>query len=175
MAGPLDIQRYPTALVDMLGLKATGDTPHILSGEISGGLDLTRLYLYERTIYGNVPNAVAITVPGFLICTTTNFGQGPGPGQIWMVLGAGVRVPALAAATSIIVQNCVQRPSGSIIYTPIGPRISVPASTGDGDFEWFDQPVIMRPGDVFGSYTYNIVGAPGVAATMMMAVAVLGV
>lgn len=169
MAGPMDIQRYPTGLIDLLGMRATGETPHQLANGIAGNLDLTDFYLYDRvqTQVGQSP--VAIGAVGFLANSTgaTTIPQG----EMWVLFDATLRVPAIAAATALTLSLVVQRATtGWLMLTD---ELVLPASTGGLKGYRHSSPVLLRSGDVFGTYATNVTGVPGQQAFTTVSYAVL--
>lgn len=160
MAGPLDIQRYPTGLIDLLGMRATGETPHTLAGQIGANIDVSELYLYDRrqTSVGQSP--VAIGALGFLANTTgvTTIPQG----EMYLVYDCSLRVPPIAAATALTVSLVVQRSAGGTsAWFPLTEQLVLPASTGGLVGYRRNNPILLKPGDVFGTYCASITGVPG--------------
>jgi hypothetical protein len=160
MAGPQDIQRYPTGLIDLLGMRATGQTPTKLGDAVSPGMDLTDFYLWDRreTLVGQSP--VAIGAVGFLAFSTgaTTIPQN----ELWVLYDCSLRLPPIAAATAITLNMVVQRnAAGTSAWFPITDQLVLPASTGGLIGFKRDEPLLLQPGDVFGTYCSAITGAPG--------------
>lgn len=173
MAGAFDIQRVPLALVDMLGMKATGDTPHQMGETVGGVVDMLDMYLWNRTVDYGMQCGVAPTVVGFLISSGGAYGQGPADGTIWLLYSAGIRYAPIAAGASHISAAAINRVGSRVqlLHEPV----SIPASTGGGTQVWFPRPVIVRPGDTIGCYTLNITGVPNINPVMEMRFAIVGI
>lgn len=159
MAGPLDIQRYPRGLIDLFGMKATGDTPHRLSDVISGEIDLTDLYLNSRTQTFSQLTAIALNATGFVAFNNAQ----PASNEIWLVYGIGVDTQTTAAATAIKFSVVCFRAtaSGSPEYVT-GPCI---LGANDRDFigRQYERPMVMRPGDNLGVVVSTVTGAPAIS------------
>lgn len=172
MALPFDIQRFPTGFTDLLGIRSTGDTPHQIAQQIAGGLELRDYYLFDRvqTQVGQSP--VAIGAVGFLANSTgaTTIPQG----EMWLLYDASLRVPPIAAATALTVSLVVQRSAaGTSAWFPLTETLNLPASTGGLAGSKFDNPIWLRPGDVFGTYCSSITGVPASQAFTCVSYAVL--
>lgn len=80
MADRFTIQRFPTGVPDLLGMKGTGDTPNMLASELRGSIDLSQYYLADRMLRGKFTTAALIaagtTVPGAGIVPD---------GELWLV------------------------------------------------------------------------------------------
>lgn len=160
MAGPMDIQRYPTGLIDLLGMRATGETPHQLDGNIGADIDVTDLYLFDRRVTQVGQSPVAIGAIGFLANSTgaTTIPQG----EMWLLYDCSLRVPAIAAATALTLSLVVQRSSGGTsAWLPLTDQLVLPASTGGLIGYRRDAPVLLQAGDQFGTYCTNVTGVPG--------------
>jgi hypothetical protein len=175
VAGPLDIQRVPKGLIDLLGMKATGDTPHILDTATRASLDVLNYYLIDRKVNLQGQTGVAVNALGFLI--TSSNPQGPQPGEIWLVHSAAMAFPALAAATTLKGFMAIKRTGilGAACYQFLGPEVNLPALTGGGSGETYQLPWIMLPGEVFGFYCTAITGVPASTPQFWLQYAVLNV
>jgi len=173
MAAPGDqkIQRYPTGLIDLLGMRATGETPHNLAQDISASVDALDFYLWDRrvTLVGQSP--VAISAVGWLANTTgaTTIPQG----EMWMLYDCSLRLPPIAAATAISISLVVQRQGPAAAWFPLTEEMVLPASTGGLRGFKRDQPLLLQPGDQFGTYCSSITGVPGSQAFTNVSFAVL--
>lgn len=102
MAGPLIIQRFPLGLLDIFGMQSSGDTPTQLNEQVSGVLELGRMYMLPRgenrqAVVTGVANGTPAVVP--LIVPV---------GEAWVLWNVSARVNSLAAG-SITVQPCIVR------------------------------------------------------------------
>lgn len=155
MADAKTIQRLPVGLLDLLGMQSTGDTPHVINGEVQGTMDLTDLYLTDRLTGANVATAnVAAVGP---ILTTT----GPAPGEMWLVYGiTGSSLGALAAATGFTGNILINRPSAGGFSQFVSQSAVVANPALWAGSVTYERPMIMRPGDTLGFWVSAITGAP---------------
>jgi hypothetical protein len=176
MAGRFDIQRIPKGLVDLFGMKGTGDAPHTLADTVFASVDSMDLYLVDRMVPWISQTGVAPTVIGFLIASIAP--TGPAPGEQWLISSAGIRMPAIAAATAITINFVLQRVAANAVgtvYESIAGPLVLPASTGGFVTEHFAKPVIARPGDTLGVFVSNITGVPASQPQLWMTYTPLGV
>lgn len=120
MAGPKTIQRFPKALLDWLGMKASsGSTPSELSDELVSVIDAGELYLAERLFsvqgicanlgVGNVGVGVAQAPFNTLVPA----------GEAWLVTDIGIYCNLIpAAATAEISVGILPNASISVLHTP---------------------------------------------------------
>lgn len=109
MAGPLDIQRFPRALLDLLGLKATGDTPHTMGDSVVGTVDLSIHYPIDRTIsLVSGTTSIAAAQTGYPQPGTNNTFYVPS-GEIWSVLGVSMWLTTAAVTTATSVNIGIWR------------------------------------------------------------------
>jgi len=153
VAWRFDIQRVPRGLLDILGLKATGDTPHQLAQEISGGLDITPLYLQDQL--RSITGFIAGVAGGYnLVSTVPN-------GEMWWMTNVGGLLTAGAAGTGKLVW-CYRRKLASGDWKSIGLGVHSyavnDAIVTGGQVNSGPQPLILMPGDDFGAYVGNFVG-----------------
>jgi hypothetical protein len=159
MAGPQDIQRYPTGLIDLLGMRATGQTPNQLGAEISGSIDIGELYLFDRRVTRVGQSPVAIGAVGFLANTT---GATVVPqGEMWVLYDCTMRVPAIAAATALNLSLVIQRPAdGTSAWFMLTEELRLVALQGALAGYRHDRPMLLQPGDTFGTYATLVTGVP---------------
>lgn len=155
MAGPLDIQRVPVGLTDLLGLRATGDSPHVIGQEIRGSIDLLDLYTAYRVefLQGSTANVAAL---GFL---TSSIGPVPN-GEMWVVYQIGYYSAAFAAATDCRFAGSLQR-QGISNPMPFTETFSVTTAGQAAAGVLFPRPIVMMPRDQIGVTIASITGAPG--------------
>lgn len=172
MATPFDIQRYPQGLVDLLGMKATGNTPAQLSQQTGGVVELADYYLWDRVQANVGQSPVAIGVVGFLANST---GATVVPqGELWVLYDATLRVPAIAAATALTLTLVIQRSfAGTSAWFALTEQQRLAAGQGCLVGPRFDRPLLLRPGDTFGTYCSDITGVPGQQAFTTVSYAVL--
>jgi hypothetical protein len=165
MAGPQDIQRYPRGLIDLLGMRATGETPHELARQTAPVLDLWDLYLADRCELYSVPTAAATTVVGG---QAFPLAQVPDR-EVWFLYEASLRVPATAAATLLQQNLCIFRQNG-LVTLPLAltGTMRVPALEGGLVGVHFNKPLMMLPGNALGVWTSAITGAPAVNPILTM-------
>jgi hypothetical protein len=160
MAGPLTIQRFPKGLIDLLGMRATGDTPAQLAQDVGGSLELQDLYLFDRLIGQRTGTAVAINALG-------NFAflnQSVPDGRLRFLYGLSVEVPAPAAATALTLVLTVNRGAANV-RNFVGPSTKLIAGEGNAWGAWFGPPMLLGPGDSTSIYCSQVTGAPAVTVT----------
>lgn len=169
MAGPLDIQRLPYGLTDLLGMKNSGDTPHLLAGEIAVTLaDGADYYLAARRTALRGDTAIDINAAGWFAAV----GVTPPAGEIWLVYNVTCTLnQATAAATAI-------RLFGGYVKGPTtGPDVQVTnvmtlgAADNFAECRVFERPAIFLPGDAFGVRCLSITGVPAVKGRITLDVA----
>lgn len=172
MAGPQDIQRYPRGLIDLLGMRATGDTPHQLGSQVAGTLELLELYLNDRM----VPNAAAAAAPPAAIGNVQIPGLVVPDRELWLVFEATFYVAQIAVATALKFTGGVLRNRGSgNVFSALVPPISVPALEQGYVGVKFDRPVLMLPGNVMSAQVTAITGLPGQPISCALWYASLGI
>jgi hypothetical protein len=163
MAGPQDIQRVPRGLIDLLGMRATGQTPAQLGGDIRGSLELLEFYLNERTrvLQGTSGTIVA---PGISVVTGSTVPQG----QLWLLFQISLSSGLSAAGQGAILTGGVLRnPSGINPYFALTDPFTWGAVQAVGTGKTFARPVIMQPGDQLAIRTSAILtAAPAIAVTV---------
>lgn len=105
MSQEFQIQRIPRGLLDLLGLRGYGDTPHLLGQNLVGTVDLSPLYLLDRqeTIITNTNNLAGV---GFY--QTAAIGEVP-EGEMWILSNVTALSNALAAGNIIRGRIAIQR------------------------------------------------------------------
>lgn len=158
MAGRYDIQRFPTGLLELLGMKGTGDTPHELASNISGSLDLMGAYLAQRRVSIAGQSAIAMTGNG----SYSAIGMLVPATELWFVYNVSVRLtPNTAAASSIRFWGGFQRQAAAGVYHPLTDVVNVGATDNGVGYTHFEQPAIFLPGDQFYIFTGATTGIPG--------------
>jgi hypothetical protein len=155
VAGPLDIQRFPRGLLDILGLKATGDAPHLLSQEVSSSLEITPLYLQERRV--QLPAALLPAAAGGY---QSNAGNTVPSGEMWIVNNLTVVSSPGVGVSANVALGYAWSTTGTLDSFVLTPYTAFPASntTAVGrDFEPLD--LILWPGWSVGYWTNTIAGA----------------
>lgn len=152
MSGPLIIQRFPLGLIDILGMQSSGDTPTQLSEQISGEIELGRMYMLPRgenliaVIAGatfGLPAVAPITVP---------------VGEAWVLWNVSARVTALGALTFSVQPGILRtrNPSGGGTgFFALSPPEGVLAANESAAASWQGTEVLL-PGD---GLTINVVRA----------------
>jgi hypothetical protein len=162
MAGRQDIQRFPKGLISVLGMTATGDTPHKLAEEVQPNLNLLDYYLLDRTTQLAFTSGV-IAAAGVTTCGPSS---GPPAGKAWLVYDVSFQLQGVGAGATIWVGLGVIR-QGTVANCIIFPGMySGRLIAGESTMRavHFEQPMILRPGDVLGVRTIEFTGAP--AATV---------
>jgi hypothetical protein len=165
MADRMTIQRFPKGLLDWLGMKGNGDTPHTLSEMLATTMDVGQLYLLDRqvSIIGNTPN---ISTDSFGGAATTAFTVPPG--ELWLVKNYSVfKLPAFPAATGWTTTLGYYRINPGQYYL-LPARYVAPVATSFGfgyDFQWGE--LILGPGDQFAYLTQQGTYTTPTAMTML--------
>jgi hypothetical protein len=159
MAGRFDIQRLPKGLVDLFGMKGTGDSPHTLSDLVFTSTEVSDLYLLDRMTV----TSGATAIPPAGIGYTTITGTFVPSGEIWLVYSISFISAVTAAATSWIMSGGVLRANGGVQL--MTERQLVGAADSVNLMAYFQRPMIMLPGDALCVRCSQIVGAPGVVVT----------
>lgn len=169
MAGPFDIQRVPKGLVDTLGMRGTGDNPHVLGQEVRSTIETTDFYLIERlSTFQLSTQAVLAAAATFYPVDTASIVP---PGQFWLMYSLSFRTGSvIPAATGVKFFGCIQQTSIPCIVTDqaVG---AVGESPGTGA-HW-ERPRILRPGDRPTVFCSGITGAPGLAVLVEAQFAVI--
>ena len=154
MAGRFTIQRPPRGLLGWLSMKGSGDTPSELAPFVSGHLDLTQLYLQDKS-FQVTSNTANISVDGGA-GDTNGLTRCPA-GTFWFVSAyTAQRSVALAAGTNFTVQLAVLRASATS-WQPLLPDQRVVLATEKfalGCMFPFGA-LVMRPGDWLGIMALN--------------------
>jgi hypothetical protein len=172
MAGPQDIQRVPRGLIDLLGMRATGQTPAQLDATVNGQIELLEFYLNERFVIATQTGSIVISpgLTGFNSLTVPN-------GQLWLLYQMTFSSVSSAAGTGAICTGGITRQ-----YLTGGNYFAL-----TNVFEWgplaqlniganFTRPVIMQPGDQVNLRTSAILtAAPSVAPICHIYYAALGI
>lgn len=101
MAGPLTIQRFPTALLDLLGMKAGGVTPVELGAQLVSTVDTWALYSLDRLVL-KTGTSSALGAAGSIFPSAGTPTTVPA-GELWDVWSVVLEVTggaALAAGTT---------------------------------------------------------------------------
>jgi hypothetical protein len=165
MAGPQDIQRFPRGLVDLLGMRATGDTPHTLAQSTVGMIEMLDLYTNDRLQTASLNLSVAINAIG----QATFLNSQVPPGELWLIYQATLLCQPTAAATALKVAAGIRRggpngsPSGVQLVTE---QLSLGASDGGVVGQTFSRPLLALPGQDFVTQCQFITGVPAVNPTL---------
>ena len=150
---PLDIQRAPAGLLELLGLRGTGNTPRQLDELLQGHLDLTPLYLapLARTIRAAT---AAVGANGFFGATAATIPQG----ELWVLSSIAASSTNMAAGESYRLALAISR-GGSVNTLEIFAQSTQTASGVTqriGTGYTFPEFKILGPGDVPGVYVTDV-------------------
>lgn len=168
MADPLLIQRPPTGLLDLLGLKAMGQGPIQLAETVACTLaDCVDYYVANRRTSVSGVTGVAMvantsyTVPAILVPA----------GEIWFVYGLSINLNvATAAATAIRFWGGYQLAASTNVVT-VGDTLTIGASDNGSLGVIFSRPLIWLPGTQGYLITGAVTGVPNAAGRMTLDVA----
>lgn len=166
---PLLIQRPPTGLLDLLGLKAMGQGPVQLNETVSCTVaDCVDYYVATRrtTVSANTPVVMAAntqyTVTGVVVPA----------GEIWLVYAFACTLDtATAAATAIRWTGGYAKQSAIGTMIPLVDTASAGASDNDVKATVFSRPFIWLPGDTGIVFAHAVTGAPNVRGRIIVDVA----
>lgn len=158
MAGPLTIQRFPTGLLDLLGMQASGDTPRELAPEVRSTLDVYKFFAsgrLEQATSGGV--ALTAGIPGVYQFSGTNVPTS----QIWLVESVVITTTLVApAATTWRLVPAIYRGSALPTYFfPIGPAGTYAANERPLLGASYTTPLLLLPGDGVGVFVEASTGA----------------
>jgi hypothetical protein len=169
MAKPLDIQRLPTGLLDLLGLKGSGKTPVELNEKVSATLaDCVDYYLVNRRTIITGNSAIAMTGLGNFAAT----GVLVPATEIWFVYACSCRlVGATAPATALSFWGTYTNPTATGFPIAATPIIAVGASDNGGRSTIYERPALFGPGTQWGISTGAATGVPGANGQIILDVA----
>jgi len=149
MAGPLTIQRFPRGLLDLLGMKGTGQAPTSLAELLAGTIDATQFYLFERittttkflanSAIGGYRTDATLTVPA---------------GELWIFDTASYFI-AVSAAGSIRLTPAYQRAVSTGDWSGLGvqtQQVGGAAATDQLISGQLGRELILSPSDTIGAY-----------------------
>jgi hypothetical protein len=158
VAGRMTIQRYPTGLLDFLGMQSTGDTPHELAQELRASVDLGDLYLSDRLRTVSAGGSGPITTTSYLAGGLQTIVPA---GETWLVYSAYVTsTPVTAGATIKGNLAIFRQTAGQVQILPAS--FSVLAAELILCSQIWERPMVMRPGDQLSLYIGATTGAPNV-------------
>jgi hypothetical protein len=159
MAGPQDIQRYPRGLIDLLGMRATGETPHQLGKDLAPVLEQLDLYLLDRQRQIQTSTTTVSSLGNLLFPSMT-----VPSGELWFVYEITLQIPAVAAASSVRAMLAVYRSqTGTNLPLGVAPSIDALALQANAIGVHFEKPLLMTPAQSIGVFTSFVTGTPGVA------------
>ena len=169
MAGPLDIQRFPYGLTDLLGMKSSGDTPHVLGNAIAVTLaDGADYYLAPRRSIMQGDTAVNLAAAGYFAAV----GLAVPASECWLVYNVTCSVnAATAAATAVKFWGSYTKNSGTSADVQVCEALSLGAADFGSTSKVYERPAIFLPGDSFGVRCGTITGVPAVKGRITIDVA----
>lgn len=171
MAGPQAIQRYPRGLIDLLGMRATGDTPHLLDNSVGGSLEMLEFYLADRLVPNAAQASAAVTVVGDLPIS----GLIVPARELWLIYECTLTSGTTAAATGFTATAGILRNVGSgNVYSALTDPQAVGASSQANVGAKFDRPVLALPGSQFNVRVSSVTGAPAATPSVTLFFASLG-
>jgi hypothetical protein len=145
------VQRLATGLPDVLGAKATGDTPHVMSEAMSSVIDVLPFLLCGR--YQNT-----FVSTGNIVGQTVVFGPQVPPGEAWVTHNITSSGGPVTAGATITLGIGVYRNQTSLEALP--ERATFIAGELCYLGHWFEAPIIMMPGDRPVAFVSAFTGAP---------------
>ena len=160
MADRGTIQRYPTALLPILGMQSSGDTPTELENTVKGTIDLTHMYLRDRmrcAQIGQSPNAAGYWLQPLIPA-----------GEQWLVYSISANITQAAATTGTYKLAALLASTFASLYVGFGAPSALVASGQTALGYWFDQPRLFRTGDTFGFVVEQYTGAGASSASSLV-------
>jgi hypothetical protein len=144
-------------------MRATGDTPQQLAGQVLGTLELLEFYLNDRTltVTGNSGNIVSATTSVAAALIVPN-------NRLWLVWGVTLSSGLTGAGTGMVITGgIVRNVGGTSIYQALTDRQSVgPVETANVGAV-FARPVLAQPSDQFAVRCSAILtAAPNIPVTI---------
>lgn len=170
MAGPQDIQRYPQALVDLLGLKATGDAPHLLSNAVALTLEGLDFYLLQRRTTQQAQSTAMGAAGGSYVFPAT---FGPASNEYWFVTDASVWINGPLAAGISCKFSVAYTPGASSVWQTFGEQVVCPALEQSITTFHFERPLILPPNTRFIAFCNAATGALAAPAWLNLYYSVL--
>jgi len=164
MAGRQTIQRFPSGLLDTLGMKGTGDTPHELAGQLAAYFNASEMYLENRRAYVN-PVGPGPTDQAY----SYNAGGTVPQGQLWIVKCVDWSFVA-GAATDMQVRAAYSWPQSTPPFV-YGDLLTIPAGvakTYHNCRTFQTGELILQPGMALGYYTERLVAGGGVVTGLFV-------
>lgn len=161
----------PKGVVELLGMRSTGDTPHNLDDNISGSLDFKTEYLLDRRAIRNFDPG-ALGAAGFYGTTV-----GPAPGFQWYLYGVQIQSGPVAVGATIQFGIGIKRqgPVNHCFYLP-GMMTPLLAAGAWVQMGWQEsEPIVMRAGDTFAVQVAVSSGAPAMPSLCWFDYAEVGV
>lgn len=150
-----EVNRVPSGLLGYLDMKARGQNPRLLDGNVSASVDLDRWYEQQQR---EIPfTLITPAGVGFV-------GVGTVPqGQLWILRSiSAYSTAALLAATTIRISACLQlaAAAGNIALCPVGEQLSF--TVGERIAVGWVGSYVLRPGDAVGYWVsqYTVGTAP---------------
>jgi hypothetical protein len=158
VADRLTIQRQPRALLDWLGMKGSGDTPHTLADYLQSTMEVGGLFLQDRAL-SIIDNTGNISTNGWSTPASAN--SVCPAGEMWIINSLTVyRTSALPAATGWTAWAGVYRIYNGSSFVVCPTPVVIPAAGMGATGQTFRVgDLILNPGDrpaVFtasGTYT----------------------
>jgi hypothetical protein len=151
---PQRVQRFPRGLLHYLGLKGSGDAPHLLNSQLAGAIEIGPLYWADlnRSSDANSGNMGAI---GYFAGLTVP------SGELWIVSNLTCTTAALAAATSYNLAPAMQR-VGTGVTKALGPaQDAITAQIISNGVCFPPYTLMLYPGDTLGGVVrFGTFGTP---------------
>lgn len=164
---PSLINRVPPGLLSLLGIKALGQNPSVLSDTIAAEIDVAPLYLQafsELVANSTTPFTTTGIVGGLVVVPA---------GEMWIVNRAACYAGAvIGAATTCRIKL--------VVYESVSQRILLTseastATTGERFLCSLQGPLVLSSGEQVAVFCESFTGAAAVTATMAMEVTKLSV
>lgn len=138
------IQRLPLAYLDLLGLKSSGDAPHVVQDDLSVSIDITSLYWANRFEFVAGSTTTGLAAGGYFPSSLA-----VPPGEMWIADGIQAQCNTVAGNTLNYARLAIWNARTGSPY-----RMTDPVMGVVGPLRWWSAqlvgPTIMMPDDVVG-------------------------
>jgi hypothetical protein len=163
---PFTIQRLPVGLLDMLAMKGSGETPHLLSDRIQGTVNLNELYFAQIQIQVATGATSNVNATDRWLLPTSPIPSN----EIWVVRSFTCAWTTGAGTTGTYNPMIVRRGFAGLSAQSLvqGAPVTVAASSNGIAFARFPPWELFYPGDNFGAWFQ--VGTYGVASPVNVSI-----
>lgn len=167
MAQPDDIQRYPSGLLELLGMRGSGQTPGKLTSEVRPTIDTAFLYGSDNEVLLVSSNA-AVASGGQLTINITQHHMLTSLSAI-IIQNAAPATTLMAAQLAIRVRTVTNAVADRYWVAQAGGTLGAAGDAVVISFVPPQQPFIVSPGGLFNFQLNTLVGSANVTASLIAA------